>query len=95
MVQAVLFGGLFAGGSDSSNTPLKYNVWFVPYNIDGTRAEISVVDDIAIGGIGVERYQIEEIATRFIIPVHAILVKQSVKDATTVMRKEISDSFEK
>jgi len=89
MVQAVLFGGLFAGGSGSS-TPLKYNVWFVPYNIDGTRAEISVVDDIAIGGIGVE-----EIATRFIIPVHAIIVKQSVKDATTVMRKEISDSFEK
>jgi hypothetical protein len=49
----------------------------------------------AIGGIGVERYQIEDIATRFRIPIHAIIVKQSVKDAITVMRKEISDSFEK
>lgn len=53
------------------------------------------MDDIAIGGIGVERYQIEDIATRFTIPVHAIIVKQSVKDVITVMRKEISDSFKK
>jgi hypothetical protein len=49
----------------------------------------------AIGGIGVERYQIEDVATRYSIPVHAIIVKQSVRDAITVMRKEISDSFEK
>ncbi|HZT34576.1 MAG TPA: DUF1512 family protein, partial [Nitrososphaera sp.] len=49
----------------------------------------------AIGGIGVERYQIEEIATRLGIPVYAIIVKQSVQEAITVMRKEISDSFDK
>jgi hypothetical protein len=48
----------------------------------------------AIGGIGVERYQIEDVATRYSIPVHAIIVKESVQDAITVMRKEISDSFE-
>src|SRR6266487_3304495 len=47
----------------------------------------------AIGGIGVERYQIEDVATKFSIPVYAIIVKQSVQDAITVMRKEISDSF--
>jgi hypothetical protein len=49
----------------------------------------------AIGGIGVERYQIEDVATKFSIPVYAIIVKQSVQDAITVMRKEISDTFDK
>ena len=49
----------------------------------------------AIGGIGVERYQIEDVATKFSIPIYAIIVKQSVQDAITVMRKEISDSFDK
>lgn len=47
----------------------------------------------AIGGIGVEKYQIEEVATRYDIPVYAVIVKQSVVDAITVMRKEIADSF--
>jgi hypothetical protein len=49
----------------------------------------------AIGGIGVEKYQIEEIATKFNIPVYAVIVKESVQDAFTVMRKEIYDSFDK
>jgi hypothetical protein len=48
----------------------------------------------AIGGIGVERYQIEEVAAKFNIPVYAVIVKQSVQDAITVMRKEIFDSFD-
>jgi hypothetical protein len=47
----------------------------------------------AIGGIGVEKYQIEDVATRYEIPLYAVIVKQSVQDAITVMRKEISDSF--
>jgi hypothetical protein len=49
----------------------------------------------AIGGIGVEKYQIEEVATNLQIPVYAVIVKQSVQDAITVMRKEIADAFEK
>jgi hypothetical protein len=49
----------------------------------------------AIGGIGVEKYQIEEVATRLDIPVYAVIVKQSVQDAITIMRKEIADSFER
>jgi hypothetical protein len=49
----------------------------------------------AIGGIGVERYQIEDIATKFNIPVYAIIVKESIQDAISIMRKEISDSFDK
>jgi hypothetical protein len=49
----------------------------------------------AIGGIGVERYQIEDVATRFNIPVYAVIVKESIQDAISIMRKEISDSFDK
>ena len=49
----------------------------------------------AIGGIGVERYQIEDVATKFNIPVYAIIVKESIQDAISIMRKEISDSFDK
>jgi hypothetical protein len=49
----------------------------------------------AIGGIGVEKYQVEEVATRFNIPIYAVIVKQSVQDAITIMRKEIADAFEK
>lgn len=49
----------------------------------------------AIGGIGVEKYQIEEVATRLGIPLYAVIVKQSVLDAITVMRKEIADSFDR
>lgn len=49
----------------------------------------------AIGGIGVEKYQIEQVATQFGIPVYAVIVKQSVLDAITVMRKEIADSFDR
>ena len=45
----------------------------------------------AIGGIGTERYQIEEIATKNSIPVFAIVVKQSIKEAITLMTKEIAD----
>ncbi|MDQ4050562.1 MAG: DUF1512 domain-containing protein [Thermoproteota archaeon] len=49
----------------------------------------------AIGGIGVEKYQIEDVAARFNIPIYAVIVKQSVQDAITIMRKEIADAFEK
>ena len=45
----------------------------------------------AIGGIGTEKFQIEEIATQNKIPVFSIVVKQSVKEAITLMTKEIAD----
>ncbi|MFL6475796.1 MAG: DUF1512 domain-containing protein [Nitrososphaera sp.] len=47
----------------------------------------------AIGGIGVEKYQIEDVTARFNIPIYAVIVKQSVQDAITIMRKEIADAF--
>ncbi len=49
----------------------------------------------AIGGIGVDRFQIEEVATKHGIPVYAVIIKQSVLDAITVMKKEIAESIEK
>ena len=45
----------------------------------------------AIGGIGTERFQIEDIATKNHVPIFAIVIKQSVKDAITLMTKEIAD----
>ncbi len=45
----------------------------------------------AIGGIGTEKFQIEAIATSNDIPVFSIVVKQSVKEAITLMTKEIAD----
>ena len=45
----------------------------------------------AIGGIGTERFQIEAIAVNANIPIFSIVVKQSVKEAITLMTKEIAD----
>jgi hypothetical protein len=49
----------------------------------------------AIGGIGVEKFQIEEVATTNKVPLYAILVKQSILEAITVMRKEIAEASDK
>ena len=49
----------------------------------------------AIGGIGVEKFQIEEAATKARVPLYAILVKQSILEAITVMRKEIAEAADK
>lgn len=46
----------------------------------------------AIGGIGTERYKIEEEATKFGIPVFAIVIKQSILEAVTTMRKDIAEA---
>jgi hypothetical protein len=48
----------------------------------------------AIGGIGTDRFQIEEIATKNNIPIYAVVIKQSVKEAITLMTKQISDKAE-
>ncbi|MDA4128356.1 MAG: DUF1512 domain-containing protein [Thaumarchaeota archaeon] len=49
----------------------------------------------AIGGIGVEKYQIEEVASGHKIPIYAILVKQSILEAISAMRKEIAEASDK
>jgi hypothetical protein len=45
----------------------------------------------AIGGIGTDRFQIEEVATRHKIPIFAVVIKQSIKEAITLMTKEVAE----
>ena len=45
----------------------------------------------AIGGIGTERFHIEEFATKHTIPIFSIVIKETVTEAITLMTKEISD----
>ncbi len=49
----------------------------------------------AIGGIGVDRFKIEEVASRHGIPLYAIVIKQSIVDAISVMRKEVAEAGDK
>ena len=56
--------------------------------------EVSEGIGAAIGGIGTERFKIEEEATKFGIPVYAIVIKQSIQEAVTTMKKEIAESAE-
>jgi hypothetical protein len=46
----------------------------------------------AIGGIGTERFKIEEEASKNKIPVYAIIVKESLQEAIMPMKKEIAES---
>lgn len=46
----------------------------------------------AIGGIGVDRFQIEAVATKNNIPLYAIVIKQSLVEAISAMRKEIAET---
>ena len=48
----------------------------------------------AIGGIGTERFQIETLAAGSSIPVFSIVIRQSVKEAITLMTGEIADTAE-
>ena len=49
----------------------------------------------AIGGIGVEKFRIEAAAVGSGIPMYAVVVKQSLIDAISVMKKEIADATDK
>ncbi|MDA4118488.1 MAG: DUF1512 domain-containing protein [Thaumarchaeota archaeon] len=49
----------------------------------------------AIGGLGVEKFQIEEVATKHGIPVYAVLVKEGDLDVMATMKKEIIEGADK
>ncbi len=49
---------------------------------------------VAIGGPGVEKYKVEEVATKYKVPINAILVKEDIGDVVSTMRKEIFDSVD-
>jgi len=46
----------------------------------------------AIGGIGVEKYYIEDSTTKKSIPIDALICKQSLEDAITTMKRSITQS---
>ena len=60
-----------------------------------TSGEVSEGIGAAIGGIGTERFKIEEEATKQKIPVYAVIVKESLQEAITPMKKEILEAGEK
>jgi hypothetical protein len=49
----------------------------------------------AIGGPGVDQYKIEESIMEDKIPLYAVIVKEDIGDAVSMMRKEISDAADK
>ena len=46
----------------------------------------------AIGGVGVEKFKIEELATKYGIPVYAMIVRQSLKKVLSPMTNAINNS---
>ncbi len=48
----------------------------------------------AIGGIGVDQFKIEDSITKHKIPVNAVIIKESLQDAITPMKKEIYEGVE-
>lgn len=82
---------------DAVNTILEKNTIDIIIMIDAAlkmegedSATISHGFGAAIGGIGVERYQIEDTATKHNIPIFSIIIKQSVTEAITLMSKNIA-----
>jgi len=51
--------------------------------------EIAEAIGVAIGGVGIEKYKVEDIVTKYKIPVHAVIIKEDVGDAISPMSKEI------
>ena len=47
----------------------------------------------AIGGIGVEKFKIEEIVTKYNIPLYAIIIKMSLIEAISIMSKKIATVY--
>ncbi len=46
----------------------------------------------AIGGIGTEKFKIEEISTKLGIPVYAVIIKESLIEAISVMTRDIAEA---
>jgi len=44
---------------------------------------------VAIGGPGVEKYKVEEIATKYKVPLQAVLIKEDIGDVVSTLSKEI------
>jgi hypothetical protein len=60
-----------------------------------TVGEIAEGIGAAIGGPGVDQFKIEEAIMADHIPLYAVIIKEDIGDAVSMMRKEISDAAEK
>ena len=66
----------------------------------GLKLEGEVVGEVAegvgaaIGGPGVDQFKIEESIAEYHIPIYAVVIKEDIGDAVSVMRKEIADSVD-
>jgi len=49
---------------------------------------------VAIGGLGVDKYKVEETAAKYKVPVHAVLIKEDTEDVVSTMKKTIFDGAE-
>jgi len=49
---------------------------------------------VAIGGPGVDKYKVEEVAAKYRVPLGAVLIKEGIEDVVSTMRKEIVDGVE-
>ncbi|MEM1544042.1 MAG: DUF1512 domain-containing protein [Candidatus Bathyarchaeia archaeon] len=49
---------------------------------------------VAIGGPGVDKYKVEEVAAKYRVPLSAILIREGIEDVVSTMRKEIVDGVE-
>jgi hypothetical protein len=64
--------------------------------LEGERSgEIAEGIGAAIGGPGVDRFLIEETATKNKVPMYAVVVKMSEKEAITAMKDEVKNSADK
>jgi len=57
--------------------------------------EISEGIGAAIGGVGTEKFKIEEVASKYKIPLYAVIIKESIQDAISPMKKEINEATDK
>lgn len=81
---------------DSSNKISLLIMIDAALKLEGERTgDIAQGVGAAIGGVGTEKFRIEEAATRNKIPMYAVVVKESLIDAISVMTKDISESSEK
>ncbi len=56
--------------------------------------DVAIGIGAAIGGIGTEKFKIEEISTKLGIPVYAVIVKESLLEAISVMTRDIAEAAE-
>jgi hypothetical protein len=82
---------------EQMSTPLKAIIMVdAAAKLEGEETgEVAEGMGAAIGGIGVEKFQIEEVAAKHDIPVYAVLIKEGDEDVMSTMKKEIADGAAK